>query len=165
MNKKEFGISLIQVIIAVILIIIITSFALWYASNTSSEVKLARVYSEISSVREAYKNAIVLNELNSETYPLDELFETTSITYLNSNYSNEEVKFLQLNSVSSTDTLYLVKPDNAKKLELEKIELEYVIDDTTGNIYLIGGFLRDSDSNPVYEFKEIEYLYRSALDE
>ena len=53
MFKKNNGVTLMQMIGTIIIIIILASFAIWYSANTSTEAKLTRLYTEISMVKEA----------------------------------------------------------------------------------------------------------------
>ena len=159
------GVSLVQVIIAIVIIIIITSFAIWYASNTSTEAKLTRIYAEITAVKEGYDNAKMLNEVNSTAYDFSKI--ESSEVYIKGNYESKEIEFMD--KISDTSELYLVTPDNAKEIEVEKIVFDYVIDGKTGNVYLIGGYESRLDENlknnvtVVYEYKDIVREYQATL--
>lgn len=155
------GITLIQTILAVILLIVLTGFAIWYAGNTSAEAQLAKVYSEFSSVKEAYKSTTVLTELNNGKYKMEELLDATTVNELTSTYSEEDVGFVS--KIGEADKLYILSPNNCKNIELSKIEYTYVIDETAEKIYLIGGFSRKDNQNLAYEYEEIEKLYESTL--
>ena len=158
-QKNNKGISLIQLIVAIIIMMIITSFALWYASNTSTEAKLARIYAEIKTVKEAYENAIILNEVSEGTYDLESL--STTEESIISQFGADETADL-LSEITDKSKLYLVTPENAKELEIEKLTMEYVIDGKTGEVYIIGGFAR-ANENPKYSASQITKLYESTF--
>ncbi|MBQ9266876.1 MAG: hypothetical protein IJ217_01095 [Clostridia bacterium] len=157
--RNERGVTLASVIVAIIIIIIIASFAIWYSSNTSTEAKLARAYAEVHSVKEAYENAKTLNEINPTTYPISSLFEPVTESWLQSNYARIGL----FSPDAGADNLYLITPDNAYKIELEKILGEYVVDMATDKVYLVDGFYRNNENSIVYEFKDIEMLYYNTL--
>ena len=158
-RNSERGVSLMQLIVAIIIMIIITSFSLWYASNTSTEAKLTRVYSEIKSVKEAYQNAVVLNEIAGNDDEKKYHLTPTTLTELTNEYGEDDIPFLH-----NDMDLYIVTPENAKDLEIERLSMDYVIDGKTGSVYLIGGFSRNPREDPVYEADHIMKLYKSTFN-
>lgn len=157
--KKENGISLIQVIVSIIIIVIISGFAIWYAENTSTEAKLTRIYTEMNAVKEAYENAIILNEIDPTEYPIYKLF-TKKVTddWLEENYTR--MGFTE--KPTMTGDWYYITPENASALELEKITREFVIDRENNHIYILDGFSRP-DKELVYEYNDIVKLYRDTI--
>lgn len=75
-------------------------------------------------------------------------------------FNSEEVSFL--NNITDQSKLYLVNPDNAENMEIEKITHSYIIDGITDKIYLVGGYSRD-DKIVVYEYNQIVNLYNSTF--
>lgn len=155
MLRNNRGITLIQVIVTMIIVIIIASFAIWYSKNTSTEAKLTRLYNEISTVREACNDAIVINELNPTEYPLSKLFTKK--------WTSEPLSEFGIGSEVDTDNLYVITPDNADGLELEKIKNTYIYDMKNDKLYIQGGFSRIDQDVVEYEYTDIERLYRSTL--
>ncbi len=156
MLKNEKGVSLIQVIVTMIIAILIASFAIWYAKNTSTEAKLTRIYNEMSTVKDACKDALVINELNPDEYPLSKLF-TKKIT-------TEDVSDFGIDASVDVENLYVITPENAENLELEKVKNTYIYDAENDKLYIQGGFTRIGQDEVGYEFKDVMRLYKNTLE-
>ena len=76
-------------------------------------------------------------------------------------FNAEEAPFLD--DIIDQSKLYLVNPDNAENMEIEKVTHDYIIDGLTDNIYLVGGFARNDIDEQVFEYKDIVRLYKSTL--
>ncbi len=158
--RNDKGISLLQVLISIIIIIMISSFAILYSSHTSTEAKLARLYSEMSAVKDAYKNALMLNELNPDEYSLETLFpDKVTNEWISDNYAR--IGFSS--KPSEAIGWYLITPENAENIELEKVQGTYVIDNTNDLIYLLDGFSREGQEETVYEYEDILKLYKGTI--
>ena len=62
------GVSIIMLIITVIMMAIIVSFAVFYSQNITPEAKLAKAYSSIKSVKDACDNAEGFINLDQNEY-------------------------------------------------------------------------------------------------
>lgn len=156
MLKKEKGVTLIQVIVTMIIAILIASFAVWYAKNVSTEAKLTRIYNEMSTVKDACKDALVINELNPDEYPLSKLF-TKKIT-------SENIADFGIDTSIDTENLYVITPENAGSLELEKVKNTYIYDAQNNKLYIQGGFSRIGQDEVGYEFNDVMRLYKNTLE-
>lgn len=161
MLRKDNGVTLIQLLVAVIVVIIIAGFAIWDAGNTTTETKLTKLYNEVMLVKNACSEAVTLNQLNPEEYPIKELF-TKKVTraWMDENYS--EIGFSS--TQEDISDLYIIDKENAGNLETEKITGTYVYDMKNDELYVFGGFTRNGEDTPVYEHKEIERLYKGTLE-
>lgn len=66
--KNIKGITLIEVVITIIILLIITSFALFYSLEVTKESRLTKLYNEINVVKDAINEAMVLIEVNPGIY-------------------------------------------------------------------------------------------------
>lgn len=155
MLRSERGVTLVQVIVTMVIVIIIASFAIWYSKNTSTEAKLTRLYNEITTVKEACNDAIVINELNPTEYPISKLFTKK--------WTSEPLSEFGIDAGADTDDLYVITPDNADGLELEKIKNTYIYDMKNDKLYIQGGFSRIDQDTVEYEYTDIVRLYKSTL--
>ena len=155
MLRNERGVTLVQVIVTMVIVIIIASFAIWYSKNTSTEAKLTRLYNEITTVKEACNDARVINELNPTEYPISKLFTKK--------WTSEPLSEFGVDAGADTDDLYVITPDNADGLELEKIKNTYIYDMKNDKLYIQGGFSRIDQDTVEYEYTDIVRLYKSTL--
>ena len=155
MLRNERGVTLVQVIVTMVIVIIIASFAIWYSKNTSTEAKLTRLYNEITTVKEACNDAIVINELNPMEYPISKLFTKK--------WTSEPLSEFGIDAGADTDDLYVITPDNSDSLELEKIKNTYIYDIKNDKLYIQGGFSRIGQDIVEYEYTDIMRLYKSTL--
>ena len=143
-NKK--GITLIEVMIAVIVLVIIATFSILYSSNITDESKLAKVYNEINIVKDAIEESMVLIEINPEKYSLEYFFgEEVSV----GNYN--------VGVISKEGTWYHIGEENYKTLDLRNIDREYLYNASYKELFLVNGFERNGIA--LYRYEEIIDLY------
>ena len=66
--NNQNGVSLIMLAIAIMMMLIIVSFAVFNSQNTTPEAKVAASLSSLASVKDACENALGLIELNPKDY-------------------------------------------------------------------------------------------------
>lgn len=157
------GVTLVQLIVAIIMIVILSIIAFVYSKNVVTEANIVKVYSEITAVKEGVENTLVLTQVNPEKYKFNELFDDVSA------YKGHfEAK---LGNISLPNVFYIVSSgndslgfsDNTINYELDDILREYVVvldaeRTAVEEIYLVDGVV-SNDQNKVYSYTDISYLY------
>lgn len=155
MNKK--GVTLIQLVITIVVMLIIASFAVFQGGNVTTEATIAKEYESLKEVKKAVEQTVLLMEINPETYIERELFGIPLDTEEKQSY----YKRLGLTNVADlSDRTYTVTQENQKNFELEKI-IEgkvYVVDLDNEKYYLLDGIQREN-LGKAYEYKDILKMY------
>lgn len=164
-NQK--GVTLIMLIIAVAMIAIVASFAVFYSQNTTPEAKMASAYSSLKTVKDACGNAATLIELNPNEYD-DYYFFGNNIqnVYTDMSEINElAVKCGLDSSLDFSERTYIIKPAETsgeelilKNLELKSITDTYVVDLEKNNYYILEG-IKQVDGTILYEYRDIVSAY------
>lgn len=122
MKKNEKGITLIQVVIAVVMITLIASFAVLNSNDTAVETRIAKAYNEIIEVKKAI---IELKMLDEDELKIvlsgDKLENLDGYTNLSSyNKPDQEYYILEFENNDKKDMLL-------DTLELRNIENNYIV--------------------------------------
>ena len=174
--KNNKGVTLIMLVITIILMILIASFAVYYSNNIGSEARLAAQYSSLKEIKAACDNAIIQIELNPVAY--DEFyFFGHNIEYLDKNgelkLDGEKVDAFEVmkrcNTSKFSPRTYVIvndgTPENQTRLshlELSNVTYNYVVDLDYQKYYLVDG-VKDSTNQFVYELSDIEKAYSNLL--
>lgn len=165
-NKK--GVSLIMLVIAIAMMAIIVSFAVFNSQNTTPEAKLASTYSSLKAIKDSCDNALMLMELDPNAY--DEYYffgnniqyRITDLTELNKIAVNCGLP----SSSSFSDRTYIIKPAETEdekrvlaNLELKSVANTYVVDLENENYYIVGG-IDLTNGTKAYEYKDIMKSYQ-----
>lgn len=160
MNNK--GVSMVQLIITIIIVIILATLAITSSNNITPEANIARSFASIKGVKEACENAENLIEIDPDTYKETNIFGKKLGDDAESYYTK-----IGLSSVSElSDRTYLISKDrqNAKNLELDNLLNEYIVDLGNEKYYLVGGVVRGNDKF-AYEYADILKMYNMLTDE
>lgn len=177
--QNEKGVSVIMLIIAIAMMAIIVSFAVFYSKDTTPEAKLASAYSSLKTIKEACDNAQMLIELNPAEYD-EYYFFGNNLQYKITN-SSELSNLITKCGLTSIDDLsertYIIKPEDGEeeKRVLENLELKgvtntYIVDLENKKYYLVGGAKRvdslgnSSGDESVYEYKDVIEAYEMLID-
>lgn len=171
-DKNQKGVTIIMLIIAIAMIAIVVTFAVFYSKDTTPEAKLASAYASLKSVKDSCDNALMLIEINPLEY--DEYYffgnnihhTITDSDELNSYAANCGLA----SSADFSDRTYLIKPaENEEEkrilqnLELKGVTSTYIVDLEKNDYYIVGGAER-VDGNIVYEYKDIVTAYDILVD-
>ncbi|MBO5179418.1 MAG: hypothetical protein J6B87_03635 [Clostridia bacterium] len=151
MSQK--GISLIQLVIVIILLLIIASFALFSSNEVTVEARLARDYESLKMVKESTEHAVNLMEINPEEYEEIEIFTKK--------FNSSDYARIGLTSAADlSERSYEINVDNQEKLDLENIteERTYIVDLENKKYYILDGIEREEGSK-VYEYVDVLRLY------
>lgn len=165
------GVSVIMLIIAVVMMAIIVSFAVFYSQDTTPEAKLASAYSSLKAVKDACDNAETLMELNPAEY--DDYY------FFGYNVQHNISDTLELNEyavecglasyLDFSERTFMIKPASneeeeriLKNLELKGVANTYVVDLDNDKYYIVGGTKR-ADDRVLYEYKDIVRAYEMLV--
>ena len=172
-NNK--GISLIMLVITVLMMAIIVSFAVFSSRNITPESKLAAAYASVKAVKDACDNAVNLIEINPNEYDeyyffgqnIHELMSESELQELLTKFGFED--FSNPNEVISKRT-YLIKntsSDNDKRmlerLELNNVSSTYLVDLENEKYYILNGVERVDDV-AIYEYRDILKEYNILVE-
>ena len=155
---KNKGFSMIQMVVTVIIIIVVAAFAIFYSGDTTKEAKLAKVFNEITEIKNAISQVKVLNEIDPVTYSYSNLFGE-SIADMTTYYSKIGI---DPETQSGTEYYFLINRNDKKALEMERVEYEYIFEMNSGKIYLIDGVARNGEI--IYEYDDIFRQYNDVFN-
>ena len=160
-----------MLIIAVVMMAIIVSFAVFFSQDTTPEAKLASAYSSLKVIKDACDNAETLIELNPAEYD-DYYFFGYNIQHNITDAAelNEYATKCGLaSSVNFSDRTFIIKPAETdeeerilKNLELKGVSSTYVVDLDNEKYYIVGG-AEKVDGEKLYEYKAIIRAYEMLV--
>jgi len=165
-NKN--GVSIIMLVIAVAMIAIVASFAVYYAQNTTPEAKMASGYASLKVVKDACDNAVTLIELNPNEYYEEYFFgKNVHEKYNDLAQLNELAVNCGLSSsLDFSQRTYEIKPPETseeeviiKNLELKSIQDTYIVDLEKDKYYVLKG-IEFMDGNIIYEYRDVVSAYQ-----
>jgi prepilin-type N-terminal cleavage/methylation domain-containing protein len=179
---KNRGVTLIELVIAIIIMIIIAAIAFSSGGETASEAKFSKTYNEVILIHDAIESANVLIEIEKErgeqtpkysydyfTVPEEEGIVTkvdTGIQIDNlGNRLSETIKTDLKSKIASGKTYYLISYKYERPLErlgLEKVSREYLVNFPTTDVYLLDGVSKNGVTE--YEYKEIMKLNNTLYE-
>ncbi|MBQ9314698.1 MAG: hypothetical protein IJ220_06905 [Clostridia bacterium] len=155
---KNEGITILQIVITIVIMIILATIAVFYAQGVPSEARIATIYNEVKEIKSSIVEARMLNKMKVKGDTLDFYGEVTvpkvdADAYETVLGDNRTGEYYYLDFTSSR------KLENT--LELENVNHDYLLDFNTLNIYLIKGIeIKSGDTISVkYDANEIEEYY------
>ena len=175
--RNQKGVSLIMLVIAIVMMLIIVTFAVFNSKNTTPEAKVAASLSSLASIKDACENALGLIELNPEEY--DEYYffgnnihhkRNSTGSVLSDSEKQEYAKECGLGeSYTFNDDTYVIKPAETeeekrilKNLEIKNISDTYIVDLLNKEYYIVGG-VEHADGAKAYEYKDILRTYEMLV--
>ena len=165
MNKQN-GVTMISLIVVIIVIVILAATSIFSSKDLMTETRVAKVYNEIASVRNAITELKSLNETDPETYDMNKMLRGEKIENLQE--YNQRVGW---NLEEGNEYYYLGFgdkniPDAMKKyleeqLGVRGIEFSYVVGAETIEdieVYLVDGIKIGNYYFYTYEDILNEYL-------
>jgi hypothetical protein len=174
--KNNKGVTMIMLVITIILMILIASFAVYYSNNIGPEARLAAQYSSLKEVKAACDNAIIQMELDPDNldefyffgHAIDYLDKHDELTLDGKKVSYDEV-MKRCNTNKFSGRTYVIVNDGTNEsqlrlshLELSNVSYNYVVDLDYQKYYLVDG-VKDSSNQFVYELSDIEKAYSNLL--
>lgn len=163
--KNNKGISIIILIITIILMILITSMAVFYSNYIAPEARLAAAYTSLVTIRDACTGA--LNEITIDP-SLDEFDFFGNTVKKNMPATELDDLARRCGLVSGNDfgdRTYKISndkdPENQRRLEameIRGITQTFVVDLDKDKYYLVNG-VKKADNTIVYEYKDVMASY------
>lgn len=172
-RKSNSGISLIMLVITIVMMAIIVSFAVFSTQNTSDEAKFVSAYSSLKAVKDAVEDAEGLIEINPSLYD-DYYFFGNEIKYSIKDESEKEqlAKDCGLESIDQFGerTFLIGKGETEEEkrilenLELKGISNKYVVDLDNDKYYLVNGISHkksddSEETETLYEYRDMLMVY------
>ena len=164
--KNNKGISIIMLIVTIILMLIITSMAVFYSNYIAPEARLAAAYSSLVTIKDACTAA--LNEVSVDT-SVDEF-------YFFGNTVKKSMSAAELDDVAKRcglaskdefgERTYKISNDSdtenqrrLENLEIRGITQAFIADLDNEKYYLING-VKKADGSIVYEYADVMASYK-----
>lgn len=166
--KNNSGISMIMLVIAIIMMALIVTFAVFSSRNTTTEATFASSYRNLSTVKEACDDAELLIEINPNEYN-EYYFFGTPIP--ESERSDIKSKCGLTSEEEFGERTYIIKPasNNEERRILENLELKnisdtYVVDLTNKKYYLLNGVKAETSGEKIlYEYRDMLTAYELLI--
>lgn len=168
--RNNRGVTLIMLVITVIVLIMLTTFAVYYSQDIAPEARLATAYSSLKEVKTACMEAKSAIELRPDLYDEYDFFGKN--IFLDGSDVEDLAKRCGLTSSDefSKEHTYKISPelDDENKRRIEKLEISsvdriYICDIENNNYYLVNGVKRKTGSM-YYEYKDIQYMYEMLTE-
>ena len=168
------GVSIIMLIITVIMMAIIVSFAVFYSQNITPEAKLASAYSSIKTVKDACDNAEGFIDLNPDEYDDYFFFGKSIHNSLSVNEVANAAAEFGLGAEDFSARTFVIEPTEGasepkeaqrilENLELKGVTNTYIVDLDNKKYYLVGG-IENIEGIKLYEYSEILKGYSMLVD-
>lgn len=165
---KNEGVTILQIVITIIIMIIIMGVAVLYGQGVARESRMASIYNEIREIESALREAQVLSKLKVDADGLN-IFEEITVPEVNpAEYSTV------LGSANTSRYYYLDFTSSrnlSSSLDLENVKNNYLLDYDNLNIYLIEGIdvlektnqNGDTQVNIIFDSDEIVEYYSNVF--
>lgn len=160
---KNQGITILQLVITIIIMLILASVAILYGQGVPREANIASAFNEVKEIESVLTEAKMLNQLVVKENQL-EIFDTVSVP------KADISGFPTAMGLDATKDYYELKftaNKNLKnKLELENVSRDYLLDLEALNLYLIKGIDVNQNTNgqltTLYNSDDIERYYNDT---
>lgn len=159
---KNQGITILQIVITIVVMMIIATYAILYSQGTPTEAKLSKIYTEIKEIKSVLVEASSLNNIRKQGENLN-IYEEILIPKV------DNLEYQNVIGEGNTKEYYYLDFTSSRKLEnvfeLENIGNDYLLEYDTMNIYLVKGvgIKSGSDEIKVYKADDIEKHYNNLL--
>ncbi len=154
-----------MLVITIILMIILSSYAIYYSENIAPEAKLGAAYTSLTNIKGACERA--LNEIAMGADDVNEFYFFGNNIRTDGTDLDDLAKRCGLESSELFGTrTYLIgiedTPENQRRvanLEITGMKQSYVVDLDNEKYYVLDG-VRKADKAMVYEYKDIKSSYQ-----
>ena len=160
---KNTGITILQLVITIAIMLIILAISLFFGNNVSREANIASIYSEIKEIESVLNELSVLNKITIKADSIS-FYDEIDVPKVDKSFYSAELQGF------SVEDCYLLDFTSSKKLEnvlgLEKVDNNYLFDLNNLNIYLIGGLDVTDESGKIiikYNSDEIVDYYSNTF--
>ena len=157
MKKNNKGITMIQMVITIVMMVLIAGFSIYNARDTIIETKVAKIYNEVEEVKNAVTGLKIFEDENIENIlgaPLQNLNDYPELAA----YYKDDQEYYLLNFKTNGNTL-------CDLLEIRNIENNYIVnlkDADNVEVFLVGGAMIENEM--CYTDYEILKKYNYIFD-
>lgn len=155
--KGNEGVTILQIVITIIVMMLILSASVFYGVNTTKEAKIAATYNEIKEIETAIKEAEVRNKIEILDNSIKILGEYEAPKIDVSAYATQ--------LAGKTGDFYYLDFTSSRKLsnvfDIERVKNDYLLEIDNLNIYMVDGI--DINDTTLYDAKEIANFYQDAF--
>jgi prepilin-type N-terminal cleavage/methylation domain-containing protein len=164
--KKEKGVSMIELVVVMIILVMIAAFAISSGLDTVDQAKITEVYAEMRSIEESINgiNTLKVTNADPDTFDLSP-YHNGVLTAENINaYTDEELpSVIKTGMIASGNTYYsligIVSEESyndavGKALGIGNIKRNYIISFDSSEVILIGG--AQTSGGRVYTLDQVE---------
>jgi hypothetical protein len=163
--KNNKGVTMMLLVITIILMIILSSYAIYYSENIAPEARLGATYTSLKNVKEACERAV--NDIEIGVTDANEFYFFGNNIRLDGSDIEDLAKRCGLESGDQFGTrTYVIgladTPENQRRvanLEITGLTQDYVVDLDNEKYYVLDG-IRKADKTIVYEYKDIKASYQ-----
>lgn len=154
------GITILQIVIAIVIMIILASVAILYGGGIPREANIASVYSEIREIKGAFQEARMLNRLKVSGDKLI-IFNEIAVPHISAS------EYQDVLGAEATGEYYYLDFTSSKELrnvlDAENIKNDYILDFNNLNIYMVKGvnIISGEESSMQHNAENIEYYYKN----
>lgn len=140
MKKNNKGITMIQMVITIVMMVLIAGFSIYNARDTIIETKVAKIYNEVEEVKNAVTGLKIFEDENIENIlgaPLQNLNDYPELAA----YYKDDQEYYLLNFKTNGNTL-------CDLLEIRNIENNYIVnlkDADNVEVFLVGGAMIENE--------------------
>lgn len=140
MKKNNKGITMIQMVITIVMMVLIAGFSIYNARDTIIETKVAKIYNEVEEVKNAVIGLKIFEDENIENIlgaPLQNLNDYPGLAA----YYKDDQEYYLLNFKTNGNTL-------CDLLEIRNIENNYIVnlkDADNVEVFLVGGAMIENE--------------------
>ncbi len=140
MKKNNKGITMIQMVITIVMMVLIAGFSIYNARDTIVETKVAKIYNEVEEVKNAVTGLKIFEDENIENIlgtPLQNLNDYPGLAV----YYKDDQEYYLLNFKTNGNVL-------CDLLEIRNIENNYIVnlkDTDNVEVFLIGGAMIEDE--------------------
>lgn len=140
MKKNNKGITMIQMVITIVMMVLIAGFSIYNARDTIIETKVAKIYNEVEEVKNAVTGLKIFEDENIENIlgaPLQNLNDYSELAA----YYKDDQEYYLLNFKTNGNTL-------CDLLEIRNIENNYIVnlkDADNVEVFLVGGAMIENE--------------------
>ena len=176
LNNK--GVTIVMLVITIIVLLLLTAFAVFYSTNIAPEARIAAAYNSLKEIRRVCNEAVSSVDLRPDKYEEYDFFGKNIFQ----DGSNVEDYATRCGLSSSADfgkagetdnnkrRVYKITPENdpevkrrIQALELSAVSRSYIIDLDNSKYYLVDGIKRKT-GELLYEYKDIQGMYEMLTD-
>ena len=144
------GVTILQLVITIIIMIIILAIGIFYGPNVAREAKLATIYNEIKEVKSVFKELYILNKIEVSDNYLS-FYDEIEVPKVDVTMYEKELGENPIGDYYYLDFTTSRELENV--LGIERVENDYILNIQELNLYLVGGTdLVDSDGKVTVEY-------------